>query len=248
MTTAVETSQCPDKVHEFCESFFKLNRRQRQSFLLFMSRSQCETLRSCVFNVLLNARVSISSIDRVYLARYNQVLRILASRKIRVADKRNIIIKRAALIARVLKVVNTYIETLRAIRNPDSEGSGSDSEEAIDVDEVCEDPATGGVPHTPQTVPTNPTVESVTDPEEETEPEGSVSDLMCQTPRGEVIDSGTTSTEETPQSPEVDESLSQSTEDIEVEVEVEVEEVEEEEEEEIEEEEGGGVVEKEGDQ
>ena len=141
-----------DKVHDFCESFFGLNRRQRQSFLLYMSKAQTEVLRNAITNVLLNASVTISSIDRVYLARYTQVLRLLASRRIRVSDKRAIIIKRAALITRVLKVVNTYIESRRALRNVESDNSSSESDEDEEGVEDAEEP----MPGLPATVSSNP--------------------------------------------------------------------------------------------
>ena len=118
-------------------SFLELNNKQKRSFLLFMSRSQSEKIRACVFNVLLNSSIIISPIDRVYLQRHEQILKLLASRRVGLGEKRALVERKGAVIARIFRVVLDYIDQYEA----GGGGETSDTDLSSDTEDIVSSPA-----------------------------------------------------------------------------------------------------------
>ena len=96
-------------IQRFCEGFLSLNYRQREGFIYHMSSSQCDKIRSCCFNVLLNSSIKIGDGDRAYLRRHNKLVKLLASRRVTLNDKRGLLAKKGAFLSRIVKIALDYI-------------------------------------------------------------------------------------------------------------------------------------------
>ena len=117
-----------DEALDFSFGYMRLNALQREGFLRHLTGKQCRILRNCVFNVIVNTSFNISQTDRKYLKKYMPVLKKIASKRICVGDKREVLVKKNLLIRRVLKIVISYIESekIRLDKQDAAEGTGED--------------------------------------------------------------------------------------------------------------------------
>ena len=102
----------------FAHQYLELNVRQRPAFLTHMSRKQCETLRNCVYNLLLNTSIQMSDSDRRYLARHTKVLRLLASKRLCLRHKSQLLRGKAAMITRLMRIIANYLLTEKENHDP----------------------------------------------------------------------------------------------------------------------------------
>lgn len=89
--------------------FLSLNKQQSRSFLAGISRGQCNLIRIASYNLLMNSSVQMSDVDRIYLRRHSAAIRKLASRRLCLSDKKDILVKKAPLIRRILQTMSSYI-------------------------------------------------------------------------------------------------------------------------------------------
>ena len=92
------------------QTFMSLTPQQSRSFLIGISKDQCDLIRMSAYNLLLNSSIQLSEADREYFKRHSAPLRKLASRRLCLLDKKAILVKRAPLIRRMFKTVSEYIE------------------------------------------------------------------------------------------------------------------------------------------
>ena len=107
MVTSVDHTE---KVYNFATGFLSLNNRQRAAFFINVTHSQCKILISCAYNVLLNSSLDISVDDRKYLRRHSSIIRKIASKRICLSDKKHMLVKKASLVSRLLKIVVIYLD------------------------------------------------------------------------------------------------------------------------------------------
>jgi len=81
----------------------------RLVLLKTINSEQCEYLRQMFYNVLLNSSVSHSPGDKSYLRRNIRDIRLLASKRVCRKDKKKLLVKKQALVARVCKIVVRYL-------------------------------------------------------------------------------------------------------------------------------------------
>ena len=124
---------------DFCDAFLSLNIRQRESFILHMNKSQCEKVRCCTYNVLLNSSITLNNTDRAYLRKYQDILKLVASRRVSLSEKRGLLAKRTNVIARVLKVASEYIKSnnssSKSVDRKNIQDSDSSSQETVILDD-----------------------------------------------------------------------------------------------------------------
>ena len=99
---------------DFAESYLQLNTKQRESFLAQMTVRQCNILRNCLYNLIMNSSINISQTDRKYLNKRIGIIKTLASKKVCATDKRDILVKKNLLIRRILRILLTYVQEEKA--------------------------------------------------------------------------------------------------------------------------------------
>ena len=96
-------------VLDFAKTLVNSNKKQCTAILLHMSPKQCRILREMALNLLLNDSVHIPEKEKKYLKRNAAKIKLIASRKVCAADKKQIVIKNQRMIKRIANVVIGYL-------------------------------------------------------------------------------------------------------------------------------------------
>ncbi len=97
-------------VYDLCVVFILFAKQQRIDFLKNIRNQQCEIIQHVAYNILLNSNLELNIEDRSYLRRHVSSIRKLASSKICMLEKRAILVKKAPVIHRLMKIALNYIE------------------------------------------------------------------------------------------------------------------------------------------
>ena len=97
-------------VIEFLRLLLGTNRVQRLGVLRNITRKQCTILRHLAYNIMFNSSIELSVKDKSYLKHQINSLKILASKKVCLADKKDIFAKKHLLIKRLAQLGLKYLE------------------------------------------------------------------------------------------------------------------------------------------
>ncbi len=111
MTTPVSN------VYRLGLSILDFSPQQRRSFLAQIRRNQCEIIRQVATNVLLNSSMILSDSERSYFKKKQGILRQLASKRICMDDKRELLPKYSSVVKQLMKVAVRYINEKLNIRD-----------------------------------------------------------------------------------------------------------------------------------
>lgn len=110
-----------NEVYELGVVYLQFSKQQRLDFLASIRTNQCEIIQHVAYNTLLNSHIALTIEDRNYLRKHIGAIRKLASSKICLLEKRVILIKKAPVIHRLMKIAVEYIERERASLKSKSE-------------------------------------------------------------------------------------------------------------------------------
>ena len=99
-----------DDIVAFLGIFYTVNRAQRLGIIKHLTSQQCQILREAVYNLLFNSSIQIIDKDRQYFNRRMTVLRMLASKRVCVKEKRNLLVANQALLQKVVSIVINYLD------------------------------------------------------------------------------------------------------------------------------------------
>ncbi len=111
MTTPVSN------VYRLGLSILDFSPQQRRSFLAQIRRNQCEIIRQVATNVLLNSSMILSDSERSYFKKKQGILRQLASKRICMDDKRELLPKYSSVVKQLMKVAVRYTNEKLNIRD-----------------------------------------------------------------------------------------------------------------------------------
>lgn len=93
----------------FLRLFLLTTHEQRLAILRNITKSQCAKLRQVTYNLLFNDSIELSQEDRQYLKRHSKSVKELASRRVCLARKRAIIVRKHLLIKRIAQITVDYL-------------------------------------------------------------------------------------------------------------------------------------------
>lgn len=107
---SVERPRPHRRVRDFATLFLSLAPGQRASFLVHITRDQCEIIRSCAYNLLLNKSIEIAEEDKAYLQKRVYAVRRLASKRFCLRTKRVLLARYSRLVYRLMRIVLRYLD------------------------------------------------------------------------------------------------------------------------------------------
>ena len=98
-----------DRILNFIQLILLSSNIQRKIILKNITKKQCATLRAIIYNVMFNKDIVLKPQDKTYLTRHISDIKYLASKKICLSEKKDIIYKKYLLIKRVIQIANRYL-------------------------------------------------------------------------------------------------------------------------------------------
>lgn len=86
------------------------NKKQRIALLENITQGQCLYIREIAYNLLFNDSLNYTEKTRTYLKNNISQLKILASRKICLAEKKHILVKKQQFVKKIAKIVLDYFK------------------------------------------------------------------------------------------------------------------------------------------
>ncbi len=102
-----------DDVYNFAKVFLSFSPKQRKDFLTNIKQNQCNLIRSASYNLLLNSEIILSETQRQYLKPRVGRVKKLASKRICLTEKRQVLVKNISLIRKIWGIVIDYIDIQR---------------------------------------------------------------------------------------------------------------------------------------
>ncbi len=99
-----------NEVYDLGVVYLQFSKQQRLDFLASIWTKQCEIIQ----HVAYNTHIALNIDDRNYLRKHIGSIRKLASSKICLLEKRVILIKKAPVIHRLMKIAVDYIDSERS--------------------------------------------------------------------------------------------------------------------------------------
>ena len=99
-----------DKIEAFLRILVTGTKDQRLAILRFITPQQVTIIRQVSYNILINSSIYIGIEDRDYLNRNISAVRQLASRRVELEQKREILIKRHLLVKKLAQIALDYLQ------------------------------------------------------------------------------------------------------------------------------------------
>ena len=98
-----------DGITSFLNLILSASKDQRLALLRSISSKQGQIIRQVAYNILINSSIPLRTDDRAYLQRNIGILRKLASRRIDIHEKRDILVKKHLLAKAIARIAVNYL-------------------------------------------------------------------------------------------------------------------------------------------
>ncbi len=122
-------------MYDLCVVFLQFSKQQRIDFLRNIRPQQCVIIQHVAYNILLNSNLDLSVEDRTYLRRHVSSIRRLASSTICTIEKRTILVKKAPVVYRLMKIAHSYVEREQNSKTHDDGDDDDGSDDDADDDD-----------------------------------------------------------------------------------------------------------------
>jgi hypothetical protein len=96
-------------IKDFLKLFALTTRSQRLALLRGITKKQCAIIRQLAYNILFNSSIDLSNSERAYLKQNSIEIKQLASRKVSLDRKKDILLRRHLLIKRMALIALKYL-------------------------------------------------------------------------------------------------------------------------------------------
>ena len=86
-------------------------RAQRISLLRHISKSQCTHLKGLAHNLMFNSEITLTSEEKKYLTRHSGVIKQIASRRVCLEEKKNLLVDNQRLVKRLVDIGLAYLKS-----------------------------------------------------------------------------------------------------------------------------------------
>jgi len=98
-----------DEIQSFLQLIVTTTKNQRLALFRNITPKQCHIIRQVAYNILINTSIQLTPKDRSYLRNSIDLLKQLASRRVEINEKREILLKRHLLVKKIAAIALQYL-------------------------------------------------------------------------------------------------------------------------------------------